>query len=247
MYSNIKFSSNVYIVCGSSMKPYNNIDFIEQVFDYNKLKQIEKDSKFQTPNPFNQQQEYIISQSKICYYAKNFLDNKSSQYWILKKCDNGLKGVCKCQILQCEKILECRPEGIDSVKKEIEEFAKIKKADKNDMSSTYPVMLGFNRVIERYTEQKAYKLLANVDMERYIKKSYKKVTFLQGHENTSTWDNGANGAGTMCEKFLPAFPNVKEKYVEISEKQEKVENPMLKFQRTNNKNADNPFFKKSYM
>ena len=65
--------------------------------------------------------------------------------------------------------------------------------------------------------------------------------------NYTTWDNGANGAGTMCEKFLPAFPNVKEKYVEISEKQEKVENPMLKFQRTNNKNADNPFFKKSYM
>lgn len=233
--SNIEFRSNLYLV---SENPYNDFEFIQNVFDPIKLEKIRKSTVLQL---FPKEQEMIIQQNAVCIYYKKYANNEKSQYYVLKKVNNKLKDICRCRVVQCPYLFTvCRPNQEEDVANEIKAFSHCIKAPVINTEKYYPIMLNFNRVREKYGSL-AYDIIANTDMKKYIEQKNEKVTFsYTGKGNGADWDNWVGG---IDENNFTTDSNQLVPTVKLELKQTKRKNPMLELQRKNLKNINNPFFK----
>lgn len=235
--TNIQFKSNLFIVLSEDHSPYNDIEFIREIFDPQKLGEIQYFSKF--PNVLTEMQKEIIKEFGICLKARKLSGNENYQCFVFTS-RGAVKGKCKCKLLQCEDLLtKCRKgENRNTIEKEIEQFGLLKQIGCRNTKNFYPIITNFDRVLERHKSY-AYELLSNTDLEKYKQNNSKQISFAYtgGCEN---WDNWAGGDPNNY--FSADRGKEKIQQISIDANTEAEENPLFKFQRENNKNRDNPFF-----
>lgn len=232
--SNIQYKSNVYIV-SSSYSPYDDSSFIHQVYDAKKLNEIIKKSRFGDVL-LTKVQRYILEKDVVCIYAKKFLKSETAQYFILTR-HNEEK--CKCQIVDCPLFEQCRPNEKIKAQTEQERFNNLSIAEKIDNTHYYPIMLNFDRVIERCSDN-AFDVISDIDMTQYQYND--NVTFSYvGDGNGANWDNWVGGSE---ERYFSSEKKTKNiLVVDLTSDIHASNNPMLEYQKRH-LNLDNEFFKK---
>lgn len=235
---NINFKSNLFLVSPDMSNPdmpYNDIEFLSQIYDPIKIEQIQK------YHSLTEKQNYILEKAAVCVYAKRISKNEKAQYFVFQRKGSQIVDVCKCRLKECPLINKCRPNENEDIDREEQIFSKLKPAVHVDQSKYYPVLDSFNRVIERHNDA-AFSLLANTDLQRYIDEKYKKITFAyNGLGNGGSWDNWDGGD---LNNYFDAYKTKQQMpIVEIKTNTEVVPNPLLEYQKSHPKNLNNPFFK----
>lgn len=107
---------------------------------------------------------YILEKDVVCIYAKKFLKSETAQYFVLTK-HNEEK--CKCQIVDCPLFEQCRPNEKIKAKTEQERFNNLSIAEKIDNTHYYPIMLNFDRVIERCSDN-AFDIIVWYAVKKFV-------------------------------------------------------------------------------
>ena len=252
MTTNITFNSNIYTL-KEGLLPYADRHFISHIFDPEKLKLLQRFTSLPKI------QEECIKSSAICTYLKLYEKDAQKQYFVLtenlseEKVDypNGkytllkIRQKCKCPATDCPLFSQCRPGEKDLVQKEKAEFRTLKKAEKTNFDDFYPIVMGIERLKETY-DSKAFELIANTNLKKHYEKKEVGIIFLDtGNGNSANWENFdlSSYSGSYNSYYQG---NVEAKSVVPIIKvdtSKKIINPMLEYQKKENKNRDNPFFK----